>query len=65
MNPPPKSPTPTFLKEGAMTTDAYILYDYIFQERIGILTQGEREPTFEEIEMAKADADEAVRKLKP
>lgn len=48
-----------------MTTDAYILYDYIFQERIGILTQGEREPTFEEIEMAKADADEAVRKLKP
>ena len=47
-----------------MTTDEYIEYDYRFRERIGILTQGERDPTFEEIEMAKADADEAVRKMK-
>ena len=38
-------------------------YEYRRDERIGILTDGRREPTPEEIEIAEIEADEAVSDL--
>lgn len=38
-------------------------WNYRFDERIGILTDGKREPTKEEIRIATKEADEAVKLL--
>lgn len=42
-----------------MTTDQFALYQYVFTERLGHLC-GSGEPTFEQIEMAKSDANKAI-----
>ena len=42
-----------------MNPDQFALYQYVFTERISLLC-GTGEPTFDQIEMAKADANQAV-----
>lgn len=38
-------------------------WNYIFEERLGILTDGRREPTKEEIDIAAKEADEHCKKI--
>lgn len=42
-----------------MNPDQFALYQYVYQERMALLA-GTGEPTFDQIEMAKADANQAV-----
>lgn len=43
-----------------MSPDQHALYEYIFTERLNILCQG-AEPTQEQMDIAKKDAEKAVQ----
>lgn len=45
-----------------MTPDEWAEYNLVYQTRIGIICDLD-EPTFEQIEMAKAEANEAIKNM--
>ena len=45
-----------------MSTEAFIEYSYRYQERLGLMTDG-AEPTPEQMEQAKQEAEAKVKEL--